>query len=69
MLNDALEVPPLFAAVMVYVAVEDTAAGVPDKVQVDDKLNPAGKLGDEEHELIAPPAFAALSGVMATPLV
>ena len=62
--------PPLFAAVIVYVIAVDTDSGVPDMVPfaaLRDK--PFGRDGDIDQEVTVPPRLVGSSGVIAASFV
>jgi hypothetical protein len=42
---------------------------VPDITQVVERLSPAGRVGEDEQEMIVPPVLLGVSVVMAVPLV
>ena len=66
----AVSVPPVFVAVIVYVADDVTAVGVPLIEPVDvSRDKPAGSDGDTEYETTAPPLDVAVSVVIAVPFV
>ena len=43
--------------------------GVPPMVQVEDRVIPVGRVGDEVQEAMTPPVFVALMSVSAVPTV
>ena len=52
----AVSVPPVLVAVIVYVAEEVTAVGVPLMAPVEEsRERPAGRLGETAHEVMVPP--------------
>ena len=66
----AVSFPPVLVAVMVYVAEEVTAVGVPEIAPVVlEMLRPAGSDGETDQETTVPPVEVGLSVVMAVPFV
>ena len=66
----AVSVPPELVAVMVYVAEDVTAVGVPEIVPVDvSNVSPTGSAGDTDQDVIVPPFAVGVSVVMVTFLV
>ena len=66
----AVSVPPVLVAVMVYVAEDVTAVGVPEMAPVVlEMLRPVGSDGETDHETTVPPVDVGLSVVMAVPFV
>ena len=66
----AVSVPPVLVAVMVYVAEDVTAVGVPEMAPVVlEMLRPAGSDGETDHETTVPPVDVGLRVVMAVPFV
>ena len=66
----AVSVPPVLVAVIVYVADDVTAVGVPLIEPVDvSRDKPAGSDGDTEYETTAPPVDVTVSVVIAVPFV
>ena len=66
----AVSVPPVLVAVMVYVAEEVTAVGVPLMAPVVvSRDNPVGSDGDTAYDTTLPPVEVTVSVVMAVPLV
>ena len=64
----AVSVPPVLVAVIVYVADDVTAVGVPLIEPVDvSRAKPAGSDGDTEYETTAPPVEVTESVVIAVP--
>ena len=64
----AVSVPPVLVAVMVYVAEEVTAVGVPLMAPVEEsRERPAGRLGETVHEVMVPPPTVGVSVVMVVP--
>ena len=62
--------PPVLVAVMVYVAVEVIAVGVPEMTPVEvSKARPAGRDGETAHDTTAPPFEVGVAAVIAVPLV
>ena len=57
--------PPVLVAVIVYVAVEVIAVGVPEITPVDvSKERPAGSVGDTAHETTVPPLDVGVAAVI-----
>ena len=70
MVTLAVELPPVLLAVTVYCVMEDTAVGVPLMVPVElENRRPAGKVGEIDHEVTAPPPALGVTEVIAVPLV
>ena len=70
MLMDAVALPPVLLAVTVYVVEEEIAVGVPDiSPFVVENVRPAGRAGEIDHEVTAPPLAVGVAVVMAVPLV
>ena len=66
----AVSVPPVLVAVMVYVAEEVTAVGVPLMAPVEVSSDkPAGSDGETEYETTVPPVDVTDVVVIAVPLV
>ena len=62
--------PPVLVAVMVYVAVEVIAVGVPEITPVDvSKERPAGSVGETAQETTVPPLDVGVAAVIAESLV
>lgn len=62
--------PPLLLAVMVYVAVDVMAVGVPEIAPlVVENDSPAGSDGEIDQDVTVPPLTLGLAIVMAVPLV
>ena len=62
--------PPLFAAVIVYVIAVDTDSGVPDIVPLTALIDsPFGRFGVMVHDVTVPPRLVGSSGVIAVSLV
>ena len=56
MVTLAVSLPPLLVAVIVYIADDVTALGVPLIAPVEEsKERPAGSDGETDHEVIVPP--------------
>ena len=65
-----LSLPPALVAVSVYVAEEDTAVGVPERVPVDvSNARPAGSVGDIAQNVGVPPLKVGVADVIAEPFV
>ena len=70
MVTSAVVLPPVLLAVMVYVAEEVTADGVPEMAPVEEsRERPAGNDGETDQPVIAPPLAVGVTVVMAVPLV
>jgi len=68
--TDAVSVPPVFVAVIVYDAEDVTVVGVPEIAPVVlDRVSPAGSEGDTDQEVTAPPLEVGETVVMAVPFV
>ena len=62
--------PPVLVAVMVYVAVEVIAVGVPEMTPVEvSRDKPAGSVGDTAQEMTVPPFEVGVAAVIAESLV
>lgn len=62
--------PPVLVAVTVYVAEEVIAVGVPEISPFEvEKVRPAGRDGDIDHEVTAPPLAVGVFAVMTVSLV
>ena len=62
--------PPVLVAVMVYVAVEVIAVGVPEMTPVEvSKERPAGSVGETDHDTTVPPLDDGVAAVIAESLV
>lgn len=62
--------PPVLVAVTVYVAEEVIAVGVPEISPFEvEKVRPAGRDGDIDHDVTAPPLAVGVFAVMTVPLV
>ena len=69
MVTLAVSVPPVLVAVIVYVAEEVTAVGVPPSAPDDESERPAGSDGETDHVTTVPPIEIAGVVVIAVPLV
>ena len=70
MVTSAVSLPPVLLAVIVYVAEEVTAVGVPLMAPVEaSKDNPAGSVGETDHDVIVPPLTVGVTVVIAVPFV
>ena len=70
MVTSAVSLPPVLLAVIVYVAEEVTAVGVPLMAPVEaSKDKPTGSVGETDHEVIVPPLTVGVTVVIAVPLV
>ena len=68
--TDAVSVPPVFVAVIVYDADAVTVVGVPEIAPVVlDRVNPAGSDGEIDHVTTAPPLTVGIDAVIATSFV
>ena len=66
----ALSLPPVLVAVIVYVALEVTAVGVPLIAPVvESRERPAGKDGETDQPVIVPPFAVGVTVVICVPLV
>ena len=64
----AVSLPPVLLAVTVYVADDVTAVGVPLMAPVEESSDkPAGKDGETDQEVIAPPPVVGVNVVIAVP--
>ena len=64
----AVPVPPVLVAVIVYEALEVTAVGVPLMAPVEEfRDKPAGRDGETDHDVMAPPPTVGVSVVMVVP--
>jgi len=62
--------PPVLVAVMVYVAVEVTAVGVPLITPVDESMTkPAGSDGETAQETTVPPLYEGVAALITESLV
>ena len=62
--------PPVLLAVIVYVAEEVMALGVPEIAPVEEsRERPAGKDGETDQVVMVPPFAVGVTVVMAVPLV
>ena len=70
MVTVAVELPPLLFAVIVYVADEDAAVGVPEIAPVVlDNARPAGSDGETVHDVGVPPLVVGVTVVIVVPFV
>ena len=70
MVTSAVSLPPVLLAVIVYVAEEVTAVGVPLMAPVEASNDkPAGSVGETDHDVIAPPLTVGVAVVIAVPFV
>ena len=69
MVSVAVSVPPVLVAVIVYVAEEVTAVGVPPSAPDDESERPAGSDGEIDQVTTAPPFTVGVDAVIATSLV
>ena len=70
MVTSAVSQPPVLLAVIVYVAEEVTAVGVPLMAPVEASNDkPAGSVGETDHDVIAPPLTVGVAVVIAVPFV
>ena len=70
MVTEAVVLPPELLAVTVYDAEEVMAVGVPLISPVEESIeSPAGRVGETDHEVMAPPLAVGVTEVMAVPLV
>ena len=70
MVTSAVVLPPVLLAVIVYVAEEVMASGVPEMAPVEESMdNPDGSEGETDHEVTAPPLELGVTVVIAVPLV
>ena len=66
----AVSLPPVLVAVIVYVAEDVTAVGVPLIAPVvESRERPAGSEGETAHEVIVPPFAVGVTVVICVPLV
>ena len=64
----AVSLPPVLLAVIVYAADEATAVGFPLIAPVEEsRARPAGRDGETDQEVIAPPLVVGVNVVMAVP--
>ena len=62
--------PPVLLAVMVYVAEEVMASGVPEMAPVEESRDsPDGSEGETDHEVTVPPLEVGVTVVIAVPFV
>ena len=65
-----MSVPPVFVAVIVYDADAVTVDGVPEIAPVVlERVKPAGRDGETDHETTVPPVDVGLTVVIAVPFV
>ena len=70
MVTSAVSLPPVLLVVIVYVAEEVTAVGVPLMAPVEASNDkPAGSVGETDHDVIAPPLTVGVAVVIAVPFV
>ena len=70
MVTSAVSLPPVLLAVIVYVAEEVIAVGVPEISPVEaSNDSPAGREGETDHDVMVPPLTVGVTLVMAVPLV
>ena len=70
MVTSAVVLPPVLVAVTVYVAELVIAVGVPLMAPVEESSErPAGRDGETDHDVMAPPLAVGVTVVMAVPLV
>ena len=70
MVTSAVVLPPVLLAVMVYVAEDVMAVGVPLMAPVVESMErPAGSEGDTDQEVTVPPLEVGVTVVIAVPLV
>ena len=70
MVTSAVSLPPVLLAVIVYVAEEVTAVGVPLMAPVEASNDkPAGSVGETDHDVIVPPLTVGVAVVIAVPFV
>ena len=70
MVTVAVSLPPVLVAVIVYVALEVTAVGVPLIAPVvESRERPAGKDGETDQPVIVPPFAVGVTAVICVPLV
>ena len=70
MVTSAVVLPPVLLAVMVYVAEDVIAVGVPLMAPVVESMErPAGSEGDTDQEVTVPPLEVGVTVVIAVPLV
>ena len=70
MVTSAVSLPPVLLAVIVYVAEEVTADGVPPMAPVEaSKDKPAGSDGNTDQEVIVPPFTVGVTVVIAVSFV
>ena len=70
MVTSAVVLPPVLLAVIVYVAEEVMALGVPEIAPVEEsRERPAGNDGETDQPVMVPPLAVGVTVVMAVPLV
>ena len=70
MVTVAVSLPPVLVAVIVYVALEVTAVGVPLIAPVvESRERPAGRDGETDQPVIVPPVAVGVTVVICVPLV
>ena len=70
MVTVAVALPPVLVAVIVYVADEDAAVGVPEIApDVLDNARPAGSDGETDHDVGVPPLVVGVTVVIVVPFV
>ena len=70
MVTVVVALPPVLVPVMVKVADEDTAVGVPLMAPSDEASErPEGRDGETDHDVTVPPLAVGVVVVMAVPLV
>ena len=70
MVTLAVSLPPLLVAVIVYVAEDVTAVGVPLIAPVEESNeSPAGSDGETDQDVIVPPFTVGVTVVICVPLV
>jgi len=70
MVTVVVALPPVLAAVTVYVAEEVTAVGVPESSPVDESMTrPAGSVGETVQVTTGPPLEVGVAAVMLLSLV
>ena len=70
MVTSAVVLPPVLLAVMVYVAEEVMASGVPEMAPVEESRDsPDGSEGETDQEVTVPPLEVGVTVVIAVPFV
>ena len=70
MVTSAVVLPPVLLAVIVYVAEEVMASGVPEMAPVEESMdNPDGSEGETDHEVTVPPLELGVTVVIALSLI